>query len=105
MRACSYWRAEKEIEQWKERMMDAVAQLQAVLRELDDALMVALVGVGKGGEEKRSYSKTMTSCVNSLERELENGLVSDCGNGSCTLMNEMLKDFSGFSCSLMTGNV
>ena len=80
-------------------------QLQAALRELDDALMVALVGAGKGREEKRSYSKTMISCVNSLERELQKGLVVDCGNGSCTLTNEMLKDFSDFSCSVMTGNV
>ena len=85
--------------------MGPVTQLQAALRELDDALMVALVGAGKGGEAKRSYSKTMISCVNSLERELQNGLVLDCGNGTCTLTNEMLKDFSGFSCSVMTGNV
>ena len=85
--------------------MDTVTQLQAALRELDDALMVALVGAGKGREEKRSYSKTMISCVNSLERELQKGLVVDCGNGSCTLTNEMLKDFSDFSCSVMTGNV
>lgn len=105
MRACSFWRAEREIGQWKERLMDTVTQLQAALRELDDTLMMALVGAGKGGEEKRSYSKTMISCVNSLERELQKGLVVDCGNGTCTLTNEMLKDFSDFSCSVMTGNV
>lgn len=49
MRACSYWRAEKEAGQWKERLMGTVTQLQAALRELDDALQVARVGAGKGG--------------------------------------------------------
>ncbi|CBK23759.2 uncharacterized protein [Blastocystis hominis] len=94
VRACALWTAEKEIREWRERLRETVAQLQAALRELDDALKVV----------RSSYSRAMGLCVESVEKELENGMVKDCGNGSCTLTNAMLKDFSGFSCSMMTGN-
>ena len=105
VRACALWTAEKEIREWRERLRETVAQLQAALRELDDALKVVRVGAGNRGQGKSSYSRAMGLCVESVEKELENGMVKDCGNGSCTLTNAMLKDFSGFSCSMMTGNV
>lgn len=58
--ACSHWRGWDEIGRWKQQLEDAAGQLQAALKELDDAVESAQVGVEKAAQGRtRSIKRSI----------------------------------------------
>lgn len=104
-RACTHYQAVIEITEWKASLTSAITQLQTALKDLDDALDVATLEQGSVHSNKKSFIDATVSCLRKVENVIQEGLLLDCGNGSCTVTYELLRDFIDFSCSLSSGNV